>query len=228
MAFQGEAFVERYGAKAAERTPPIGRMLAMDVPVGAGTDATRVASYNPWTSLCWLVSGKTLGGMRMYAPDNRPDRHEALRLWTEGSAWFSTEVGKKGLIKAGQLADFAVLSADYFSVPEDSIRDLESVLTVVGGRIVYGDGDFAGLAPPLPPVSPDWAPTKRFALDQKKQRAAVMQARALDGAAFAQAACCRSACGVHGHDHARARTARPPVQDFGSFWGALGCSCFAF
>src|SRR5690606_17851601 len=55
MAFQGEYFIERYGAKAAERTPPIRRMMEAGVPVGAGTDATRVASYNPWVSLSWLV-----------------------------------------------------------------------------------------------------------------------------------------------------------------------------
>jgi predicted amidohydrolase YtcJ len=66
MAFQGEYFVDRYGAKAAERTPPIRRMLEMGVPVGAGTDATRVASYNPFVSLCWMTTGKTLGGLELY------------------------------------------------------------------------------------------------------------------------------------------------------------------
>ncbi len=228
MAFQGEAFVDRYGAKQAERTPPIGKMLAAGVPVGAGTDATRVASYNPWTSLWWLVSGKTLGGMRMYAPDNRPDRREALRLWTEGSAWFSAEAGKKGVIKAGQFADFSTLSADYFAVEEDEIRNLESVLTVVGGRIVFAAEEFADLTPPPPPVSPDWAPSKRFALEQKKQRRAAMHAEALDSAARSQTACCATTCSVHGHAHARARLSRPPAYDLSAFWGALGCACFAF
>src|ERR1700732_3835688 len=60
MAFQGEYFVERYGAQQAERTPPIRRMLEMGVPVGAGTDATRVSSYNPYLSLYWLVTGRTV------------------------------------------------------------------------------------------------------------------------------------------------------------------------
>jgi predicted amidohydrolase YtcJ len=94
------------------------------VPVGAGTDATRVASYNPWVSLSWLVTGKTVGGMRLYPARNRVDRETALRLWTEANAWFSTEGGKKGAIKVGQLADLAVLSADYMSVPEDEIGGL--------------------------------------------------------------------------------------------------------
>jgi len=228
MAFQGEAFIERYGAEAARETPPVGRMLAAGLPVGGGTDATRVASYNPWTSLWWLVSGKTLGGVRMYGPANRPDREEALRLWTEGSAWFSTEADQKGSLKAGALADFVLLSSDYFEAPEDAIRDLESVLTVVGGRIVYGAEEFRPLSPPSLPVSPDWAPARRFALDQKRQRADAIAANRLDGLAFASGQCCSSACGVHGHAHARARLSAPPASDPSAFWGALGCSCFAF
>ena len=96
MAYQGEYFIERYGAKQAERTPPIRRMLEMGVPVGAGTDATRVASYNPWVSLYWLVTGKTVGGIALYPDSNRLDREEALRLYTVGSSWFSSETGRKG------------------------------------------------------------------------------------------------------------------------------------
>jgi len=122
MAYQGEHFVDRYGARAAEATPPVRRMLDMGVPVGAGTDATRVASYNPWVALYWLVTGRTVGGLRLTAESARLDRTTALRLWTEGSAWFSTEDGKKGRIAAGQFADLAVLGADYFSVPAEEIK----------------------------------------------------------------------------------------------------------
>ena len=122
MAFQGEYFVERYGAKQAERTPPIRRMLELGVPVGAGTDATRVSSYNPWLSLYWLVTGKTVGGLALYPENNRFERMEALRLYTVGSSWFSSDDGKKGSIVLGQLADLAVLSADYFAVPEEEIK----------------------------------------------------------------------------------------------------------
>src|SRR5712664_583800 len=99
MAFQGEYFVQRYGAKQAERTPPLRRMLEMGVPVGAGTDATRVASYNPFVSLSWLVTGRTLGGLQLYPAANQLDRDAALRLWTEANSWFSTETAKKGQIK---------------------------------------------------------------------------------------------------------------------------------
>jgi predicted amidohydrolase YtcJ len=162
MAFQGEYFVERYGLDQAKRTPPIRRMLEMGVPVGAGTDATRVSSYNPYLSLYWLITGRTIGGLRLYPEKNRLDRAEALKLYTIGSSWFSTEEGKKGALAAGQMADLAVLSADYFSIPEEQIRQLESVLTIVGGKIVYAAAEFSELAPPELPVSPSWSPVKEY------------------------------------------------------------------
>nr|WP_229428584.1 amidohydrolase [Microvirga pudoricolor] len=223
MAFQGEDFVARYGNKAAERTPPIRRMMEAGVPVGGGTDATRVASYNPWVSLSWLVTGKTLGGLTLYPAANRLDRETALRLWTEANTWFSNEVGKKGQIKTGQLADLAVLSDDYLTVPEDSIQDITSVLTLLGGKPVHGDAEFKSLGPALPPPMPDWSPVGRFGGYQKRAESAD-QAKY----AFAAACGCASSCGVHGHAHVGAWTASVPASDSRSFWGALGCSCWAF
>jgi len=222
MMFQGEDFVERYGAKAGERTPPVARMLEAGVPVGAGTDATRVASYNPWVSLCWLVTGKTLGGLKLYPRRNLLDRDTALRLWTRANTWFSTEVGKKGQIKVGQLADLAVLDRDYMSVPEDEIQDIESVLTLLGGKPVYGSAEFSDLAPPIPPAMPDWSPVRSFGGYQRRA--------ALAGTTYAMAASCgcASACAVHSHQHARALAVPAPAADEGVFWGALGCSCWAF
>jgi predicted amidohydrolase YtcJ len=158
MAYQGEYFLARYGAAAAGRTPPIRQMLAAGLPVGAGTDATRVASHNPWVTLYWLVTGKTVGGTRLYPDANRLDRAEALRRYTVGSAWFSGEEAKKGAVAVGQFADLAVLSADYFAVPEDEIKRIESRLTIVDGKVVYGAGEFAALAPPALPPAPDWSP----------------------------------------------------------------------
>ena len=223
MAFQGEYFVERYGSKAAEDTPPIRRMLQAGVPVGGGTDATRVASYNPWVSLSWLVSGKTLGGLTIYPTANRLDREEALRLWTEANAWFSTETAKKGQIKVGQLADLAVLSDDYFSLPEDTIQDITSVLTLLGGKAVHADGDFNGLAPSLPPPMPDWSPVKIYGGYQKRADARnVAQTHA-----FTVNCGCAHSCGIHGHKHATAWTANVPTSDEKSFWGVLGCACWA-
>jgi predicted amidohydrolase YtcJ len=162
MAYQGEYFLDRYGRQATENAPPVARMLKMGVPVGAGTDGTRVASYNPWVALYWLVAGKTVGGTTLYPEANRLDRTEALRRYTLGSAWFSGEEDKKGAIEVGRLGDLAVLSADYFAVPEAEIKGIESVLTITGGKIVYAVGDFAKLAPPALPVSPDWSPVKHY------------------------------------------------------------------
>lgn len=162
MAFQGEYFIGRYGAHAAERTPPFKRMLEAGVPLGAGTDATRVASYNPWVALAWLVTGRTVGGTSLYPSANLLSRMEALRLFTVGSAWFSREEQHKGRIAVGQFADFALLSDDYFAVPPQRIRTLQSNLTVLGGRIVHAAGPFAAHAPAPLPVLPDWSPVASF------------------------------------------------------------------
>jgi predicted amidohydrolase YtcJ len=216
MAFQGEYFIDRYGAKAAEATPPIQRMLAEGVPVGAGTDATRVASYNPWTALYWLVSGKTVGGTTLY-PQGLP-RSTALQLFTHGSAWFSSEQGKKGQIKVGQLADLVALTADLFSVEEEAIKWLESVLTVVGGKVVHATHEFDKLAPPTVPVMPDWSPVAivpgHWSPSSVPLVASIHQ--------------CIGSCAVHQHQHDRARRSSVPVSDHQGFWGAFGCSCFAF
>ncbi|QXI26017.1 amidohydrolase [Pseudomonas vanderleydeniana] len=215
MAFQGEYFVDRYGSKAAEATPPIKRMLAEGVPVGAGTDATRVSSYNPWTSLYWLVSGRTVGGLALY--EEGLSRETALELFTHGSAWFSSEQGKKGQIKVGQLADLAALSADFFSVEEEAIKWIESVLTVVGGKVVYAAENFEKLGPGNLPVLPDWSPVAKVPGHWRQN--APMQA---------QVHLCSGPCAVHAHGHERARHSNVPISDFQGFWGAFGCSCFAF
>jgi predicted amidohydrolase YtcJ len=212
LAYQGEHFVDRYGAKAAEAAPPVRRMLDMGVPVGAGTDATRMATYNPWIALYWLVTGRTVGGLSMTAPSARLDRTTALRLWTEGSAWFSTEDGKKGRIAAGQFADLAVLDRDYFSVAEDEIKSLASVLTVVGGRVVHGDGEFKDLAPPLPPAMPDWSPVRAYGGFQRRSAKPTHATK----------------CSVHRHRHAPVSGVAIRSEDVRSFWGALGCGCFTF
>ncbi|MET0339205.1 MAG: amidohydrolase [Caulobacter sp.] len=224
MAYQGEYFVERYGDRAAESTPPIAKMLNAGVPVGAGTDATRVASYNPWVSLSWLTTGKTVGGMRLYPQRNLLDRETALRLWTERNTWFSNEEGKKGQIKEGQLADLAVLSDDYFSVPEDAIAHLSAVMTILGGKVVHGQGGFSKLAPDLPPAMPDWSPVRTFGGYHNRSR---NDGKTGMAAALSRACSCDSACSVHGHDHASVYAAEAPTSDARSFWGVMGCGCWA-
>ncbi|WP_222129964.1 amidohydrolase [Bordetella genomosp. 13] len=229
MAYQGEYFVERYGARAAEATPPVKRILEKGVKVSAGTDATRVASYNPWVSLSWMITGKTVGGMRMYPQANLLDRETALRMWTENVAWFSNEEGRRGRIAAGQLADLIVPSKDFFGVPEDEISFLTSHLTVVGGKIVYGDGEFAALDDnPLPPAMPDWSPTRTFKGYGAWGEPEGAGRNSLAPRYHGMAACgCAQACGLHGHQHARAWASNAPASDLKGFFGALGCSCWA-
>ncbi|MFP4893469.1 amidohydrolase [Paraburkholderia sp. EG304] len=226
MAYQGEYFVEQYGARAAEATPPVARMLEKGLKVSAGTDATRVASYNPWVSLAWLVSGKTVGGLRMYPQRNLLDRETALRMWTEYVTWFSNEQGKKGRIAVGQLADLMVPDRDFFKCAEDDIADTTALLTVVGGRIVWGAGPFSQYDLPIPPAMPDWSPVREYG-GYGGWGATQRSGAPLQGAAAAALCGCASACNMHGHAHARAWSSALPTSDAKGFWGAFGCSCWA-
>ncbi len=213
MAFQGEYFVERYGKEAAQNAPPIRKMLDMGIPVGGGTDATRVASYNPFVSLYWLITGKTVGGLSLYRDNNRLEREEALRLWTQGSAYKSNEETVKGALSVGQYADLAVLSDDFMHVADEAIKAITSVLTVVGGKIVYAAEEFKSFDPPMPPPSPEWSPVAHYG-------------------GYAAPHWHGSSCMIHGHDGKLSRclglnkTAhhRP---NFANPW-ALGCGCFAY
>ena len=227
MAYQGEYFVERYGMGAAEATPPVARMLEKGVKTSAGTDATRVASYNPWVSLAWLITGRTVGGLRITPQQNCLDRETALRMWTENVTWFSNEEGKKGHIAVGQFADLVVPDTDFFACAEAEIADIAADLTIVGGKVVWGAGDFARFddaAPP--PAMPDWSPVRSFggyaAWGEPQGAGAPALARKM-----AASCSCANSCGVHGHDHATAWSSKLPISDLKSFWGALGCACWA-
>jgi len=162
MAYAGEYFVERYGRKLAERAPPYRDLLDAGIPLGLGSDATRVSRYNPWVTLYWATTGRSIGGTPLLGQRHQLSRAEALYLHTVGSAWFSQEEDRKGRIAVGQLADLAVLSDDYFAVGDEQLPRIESVLTVTGGRPVYGSDGFEDLVEPLPPLEPDWSPVNRF------------------------------------------------------------------
>jgi hypothetical protein len=137
-------------------------MLAAGLTVGAGTDATRVSSYNPWVSLHWMVSGRTIGGTVLYPPSNRLSRAEALERYTVAGAQLSGEEHLKGVLRDGLFADLAVLSDDYFAVEEADIAHIEAVLTMVGGKVVYASAEFEGLDGQLPEITPAWSPVARF------------------------------------------------------------------
>jgi predicted amidohydrolase YtcJ len=143
--FRGEAFLGQRGAEAIRLAPPIASALRLGLPVGGGTDAHRVMSYNPFVSLQWMLDGKTVGGMPTRGPKETPDREQALRIYTLGSAWFARDDERRGSLSVGKLADLAVLSADYLTIPVEEIGGLTSLLTMVGGRIVFAAGDYARL-----------------------------------------------------------------------------------
>jgi predicted amidohydrolase YtcJ len=124
-------------------TPPIMTALKLGIPIGGGTDAHRVMSYNPFVSLQWMVDGKTVGGTLTRDEEQLPSREEALRFYTLGRAWFTFDDEKRGSLKAGKLADLAVLTKDYLTVPTGEIGSTESLFTMVGGRIVYATGPYS-------------------------------------------------------------------------------------
>ena len=145
MYFGGDGYVQQAGAAAAKRVPPVETGKRIGVAIGGGTDAHRVASYNPFTSLQWFLDGRTVSGTAIRGPEETPDRMEALRFYTLGSAWFSFDDKKRGSLEPGKLADLAVLSKDYLTIPVGDVHTIESVLTMVGGRVVFAQGPYAKL-----------------------------------------------------------------------------------
>jgi predicted amidohydrolase YtcJ len=148
MYFGGDTLIRTRGAEIARRTPPIKTAMNIGVHVGGGTDAHRVMSYNPFVSLQWMIDGRTVAGTPTRDADELPNREEALRLYTQGSAWFTRDDGRRGALTAGRLADLAVLTKEFASIPTDEIGSIESLLTMVGGRIVYAAAPFAALEKP--------------------------------------------------------------------------------
>ncbi|HWW70632.1 MAG TPA: amidohydrolase [Duganella sp.] len=167
MHFQGELYWKQYGAQT-RQMPPIKKMLEMKIPVGLGTDGTRVSSYGPWPSIYWAVTGKTAGGLSLWQPGDVLSRYQALKLMTQGSAWMSGEEKLKGTLAKGQYADVVILPQDYFSMDVEKIKNLESSLTIVNGKVVYAGPEYKQLAPAVPEVRPDWSPVKYYGGYQNK------------------------------------------------------------
>lgn len=162
FAYAGKNFVERYGSDAALDAPPIRDIIESGIPLAVGTDATRGGSYNPWLAIHWLLTGETVGGEAIRDKRHLLSRKEALYYYTVGNAWFSRDENRKGKLAPGQYGDLTVLSDDYFSVPIDDIKGLESVLTVLGGRIVYGAEEFENVDPGIADVKPAWSPVRYY------------------------------------------------------------------
>jgi predicted amidohydrolase YtcJ len=161
MYYQGELYEKMYG-KPGHQLPPVKKMIKMGIPVGLGTDATRISTFNPWICLHWATTGKTMGGSQFWPKQDVLTRFEALQLYTTGSAWVSGEEKLKGKIAQGQYADMVILDKDYFTVPLDDIKSIHSLLTIVNGKPVYGEGDYSGFNKATPEVIPAWSPVKFY------------------------------------------------------------------
>jgi predicted amidohydrolase YtcJ len=140
MYLDGDKALHRHGDKQLERMPPINTALKLGIPIGAGTDAHRVADYNPFIALRWMLDGKSASGRKLRGDDEIPSRMQALKMYTSGSAWLAHDEQKRGTLEVGKLADLAVLSDDYLNVPLEKIAQIHSQLTMVGGNIVYREG----------------------------------------------------------------------------------------
>ncbi len=125
--------------------PPYRNLVDSGVPISGGTDASAISPMSPWISIYHMVTGRVASGAVMNA-GQQISRMEALRLYTQGSAWHTFDDERLGSIEVGKLADLVVLSDDYLSVPEDEIRTLSSVLTIIDGRIVHTAAEFSDLS----------------------------------------------------------------------------------
>jgi len=161
MAYQGESFIHRYGSTAALAAPPVKQMLELGLPVALGTDGTRVASYNPWVALYWITTGKTIGNTQVMARENTLDRMTALRLATVGGYELIKET-EKGKLSKGYFADLVMLDKDYLTIPDDEIKTVTSLLTIVDGKIVWAGEEYKHLMDEPLPVLPEWSPVKYY------------------------------------------------------------------
>jgi predicted amidohydrolase YtcJ len=126
---------------ATQNGPPFRDILASGIPVGLSSDGMQISTMSPWINLYYVVTGKNARG-QVINGNQTLGRNDAMRLYTANNGWFLSAEDKLGTIEEGKLGDLVVLSADYFdsrAVPDESIRDLRSVLTVVGGKVVYDD-----------------------------------------------------------------------------------------
>jgi len=146
LVYSGGIVAKALGPEGSRRAPPIATALKLGLHVAAGTDSDQVAPYSPFVSLRWLLDGKVIDGTPMRGPEETPSREDALRMYSLNAAWFTFDEDKRGSLEVGKYADLAVLSEDYMTVPVDKVGELHAVLTMLGGKAVYGEGEFAPLA----------------------------------------------------------------------------------
>ena len=125
----------------AQNGPPFRDILASGIPTGMSSDGMQISLMSPWINLYYVVTGKNARGVLINGSQTL-SRRDALRLYTSANGWFLNAEDKLGTIEPGKLADLVVLNGDYFDereVPDEKLKDLHSVLTIVGGRVVYDD-----------------------------------------------------------------------------------------
>jgi predicted amidohydrolase YtcJ len=144
--FGGELLQRDVGADRARMMPRIATAMKIGLTVAGGTDAHRVSSYNPFVALQWYLDGTTIGGVQTRGPEEAPSRQQALTIYTRNSAFMAHDDDRRGTLEPGKFADLAVLSADYLTAPVKEIGKIKSVLTMVGGEVVYAAVPFAELA----------------------------------------------------------------------------------
>jgi len=162
MAMHGDGFIKTYNLEKAQQTPRLRQLVDSGIPLAITTDAFRASSYNPWIGISWMTTGKSVSGSEILAKDNRLTREEALKLVTVGPTWFLNQEGEMGKIIPGHFADFTLLNKDYFTIPDEEIKTISSVLTVLDGRVVFGAEEYSELSPKLPETLPEWSPIKYF------------------------------------------------------------------
>ncbi len=140
--FGGERLQKEVGVEQAKLMPRIATAMKLGLTVAGGTDAHRVSSYNPFVSLQWYLDGTTIGGTQTRGPEEAPSRRQALEMYTRNSAFMANDDDKRGTLEPGKFADLAVLSADYLTAPVKEIGKIRSVLTMVGGKVVYSAAPF--------------------------------------------------------------------------------------
>ena len=143
--FSADQYKQIFGLEISRFSPPIATAFKLGVHVAGGTDAHRVSSYNPFVALQWYLDGKAIDGKTVTGEDERPTREQALRMYTFNSAWLAHAETSRGSLEAGKFADLAILSKDYSTAPLSEIGTTESLLTMVGGKVVYAAGPYAAL-----------------------------------------------------------------------------------
>ncbi len=162
LAMHGDDLRNTQGTEVAAAAAPLRRLVDAGLHMSLGTDGLRANTLNPWLTLFWATTGRSISGAQIMDRNNVLSRSEALEAYTLGSAYYQHQESIKGRLAAGQLADFALLSDDFFEVPDEAISDIHSVMTVVDGELVYGEGPYADEARSVPAPIPAWSPVHHW------------------------------------------------------------------